>query len=109
MTKKVLEDVPGARADHEISRFISKRHAERLSAEGERRAEQAYLASPRTREAADRETIRQEWISYCNTQANLAYGRARYWLEKKRRYEALGSQRLRTGPSSNGHDGPEVA
>ncbi len=64
----------GERAEAELDAFISRRHEQRRKDEGERAAEEAWVASERLQEAARRRENRAGWYAWHTHRAEL-YGR----------------------------------
>jgi hypothetical protein len=60
---------PGPDAEQSIDAFIERRHAQRVKAEGERRAEEAWKESTRRFNVARDAQLRAEWSEYHKKQA----------------------------------------
>lgn len=54
----------GEAVEHELDAFVSKRHEQRIKAEGERQTEEAWKASERAHEEKRRQLARLEWHAY---------------------------------------------
>jgi len=59
----------GEAVEHELDAFISRRHESRVTDEGERPAEEAWMESGRRHDASRREALRSAWCAYHHDQA----------------------------------------
>jgi hypothetical protein len=92
--------VSDKRAEREIEKFITKRHDQRVAAEGERPAQAWYVRGTRKREADRREANRVAWAEHHGRLADYLFRAANWHLKERRRYEHM----IVGGYSPNGHD-----
>ncbi len=88
----------GEAVEKELDAFISKRHDRRLTDEGERPTEEAWMESGRRHDASRREALRSAWCAFHRDQAerlrrNLAALVAHHEREAERLQATDGQRR----------------